>query len=45
MATFTRPDVFSKNLCDKLFDLDSDQVRWVFSNTAPVAGSTPRRRP
>jgi len=40
MATFTRPDVFSKNLCDKLFDLDSDQVRWVFSNSAPVAGST-----
>ncbi len=40
MATFTRPDIFSKNLCDKVFDLDSDTVRWTFSNSAPVAGST-----
>src|SRR5215207_2541329 len=40
MATFTRPDIFSKNLCDKDFDLDTDTVRWVFSNSAPVAGST-----
>jgi hypothetical protein len=40
MATFTRPDIFSKNLCDKILDMDSDTFRWVLSNTAPVAGTT-----
>lgn len=40
MATFTRPDIFSKNLCDKVFDLDSDSMRWALTNTAPVAGTT-----
>jgi hypothetical protein len=40
MATFTRPDIFSLNLCNKVFDLDSDTMRWTLSNSAPVAGST-----
>lgn len=40
MATFTRPDIFSLNLCNKVFDLDSDTFRWTLSNTAPVAAST-----
>lgn len=40
MATFTRPNIFSKNLCDKVYDLDSDTFRWTLSNTAPVAAST-----
>lgn len=40
MATFTRPDVFSLNLANKVYDLDSDTFRWVLSNTAPVAGTT-----
>jgi len=40
MATFTRPNIFSLNLCNKVFDLDSDTFRWVLSNTAPVAGTT-----
>jgi hypothetical protein len=40
MATFTRPDVFSLNLSNKVYDLDSDTFRWVLSNTAPVLGST-----
>jgi hypothetical protein len=39
MATFTRPDVFSLNLANKVYDLDSDTFRWAFSNTAPVLGS------
>jgi hypothetical protein len=40
MATFTRPNIFSLNLCNKVFDLDTDTFRWVLSNTAPVLGST-----
>jgi hypothetical protein len=40
MATFTRPNIFSLNLCNKVFDLDSDTMRWTLSNTAPVAAST-----
>lgn len=40
MATWTRPDVFSLNLANKVYDLDSDTFRFVLSNTAPVAGTT-----
>jgi hypothetical protein len=40
MATFTRPNVMSLNLANKVYDLDSDTFRWVLSNTAPVAAST-----
>jgi hypothetical protein len=40
MATFTRPDIFSIDLCNKVHDLDSDTYKWLLSNTAPVAGST-----
>jgi hypothetical protein len=40
MATFTRPDVMSLNLGNKVYDLDSDTFRWVLSNTAPVAATT-----
>jgi hypothetical protein len=40
MATFTRPDVFSLNLANKVYDLDSDTFRWALTNTTPVAGST-----
>jgi hypothetical protein len=40
MATFTRPDVFSLNLSNKVYDLDSDTFRWTLSNTAPVLAST-----
>jgi hypothetical protein len=40
MATFTRPDVFSLNLSNKVYDGDSDTFRWVLSNTAPVLGTT-----
>jgi hypothetical protein len=40
MATFTRPDVMSLNLANKVYDLDSDTFRWVLSNTAPVAATT-----
>jgi hypothetical protein len=40
MATWARPDIFSRNLTEKVYDLDSDVFRFVLSNTAPVAGST-----
>lgn len=40
MATFTRPDVMSLNLSNKVYDGDSDTYRWTLSNTAPVLGST-----
>jgi hypothetical protein len=40
MATFTRPDVMSLNLSNKVYDGDSDTYRWTLSNTAPVVGST-----
>jgi hypothetical protein len=40
MATWARPDIFSRNLAEKVYDLDSDVFRFVLSNTAPVAAST-----
>src|SRR5215216_3483802 len=40
MATFTRPDVLSLNIGNKVQDFDSDTFRWTLSNTAPVAAST-----
>lgn len=42
MATFVRPDIFSKNLCDKILDLDTDSMRWalVANANAPVVGTT-----
>lgn len=40
MATFTRPDVMSLNLSNKVYDGDSDTYRWTLSNTAPVLAST-----
>jgi hypothetical protein len=40
MATFTRPDILSENIANKVFDFDTDSFRWALSNTAPVLGST-----
>jgi hypothetical protein len=40
MPTFTRPDVLSQDIANKVHDFDSDVFKWVFSNTAPVLGST-----
>jgi hypothetical protein len=42
MATFTRPNIFSLNLCNKVYDLDTDTFRWVLvaNANAPVAATT-----
>jgi hypothetical protein len=40
MATFTRPDIMSLNLSNKVYDGDSDTYRWTLSNTAPVLATT-----
>jgi hypothetical protein len=40
MATFTRNNDFAKHLANKIFDLDTDVIRWVLSNTAPTASGT-----
>lgn len=40
MATFTEVDVFSEDLANKVHDLNSDSFKWLFSNVAPVLGTT-----
>ena len=40
MATFTRNNDFAKHLANKIFDLDTDVIRWVLSNTAPTVSTT-----
>lgn len=42
MATFNRINNFSRDLADKLYDLNSDTFRWMLTNTAPVASNATR---